>query len=129
MIKLQNYTRRYKPHFFTEKECVSCVPPCHLTDVDPDLWLRLDLLRKKLNEPIILNSAYRSIDYEKSKGRKGTSAHCLGLAVDIRCSNSSYRYRLICSALDCGFNRIGIGSNFVHLDISTNHTENVIWTY
>jgi len=129
MSKLQNYTRKYRPHSFTEKECLSCDPPCHIDDIDPDMWLRLDLLRKKLGEPIILSSAYRTKEYEISKGRKGTSAHCIGLAVDVRCSNSAYRYRLICSALDCGFYRIGIGTNFVHLDISTNHAQNVIWTY
>lgn len=89
----------------------------------------LDEVRERAGIPLVLNSAYRSREYEKSKGRTGTSAHCEGKAVDIRCNTSANRYRIVRAALECGIKRIGIGATFVHLDTSETHAQDVMWDY
>lgn len=121
----------YKPIYFTSEEFYRCVPSCLISDMDEQLLRKLDRLRKLVDAPLILSSAYRSVEYEKEKGRRGTSSHTLGKAVDILCSDSSLRYRIIRYALLLGFNRIGIADSFIHLDISplVNHSKNIIWTY
>ena len=70
-----------------------------------------------------------SIAHNKEVGGVPTSSHLLGLAVDIRCANSRERFDLINVLLKKGFNRIGIGSTFIHVDIDLDKSPNVIWTY
>lgn len=89
--------------------------------------LRLDRARQIAGIPFIVNSSYRSPAYEVSKGRSGSSAHCLGCAFDIKCRSSRERYLIITGAIAAGFSRIGIYPNFVHLDDSTDHDQCVIW--
>lgn len=88
---------------------------------------KLELARLHAGVPFIVNSSYRSEAYEISKGRSGTSAHTLGRAFDIRCTDSRTRYRIISGALDAGYKRIGIYPNFIHLDDSPVHDQMVIW--
>lgn len=90
---------------------------------------RLDQLRIQLGLPMHVNSGYRTIAYNKKVGGVPNSAHVMGLAADIACPDSGYRYKLVQLALLAGFKRIGIGSNFVHLDISLVLAQNVIWLY
>lgn len=102
-----------------------------MSDCNPDSLRRLDALREHYNGPVILNSAYRSVEHELSKGRSGKSAHTLGRAFDIRCLNSADRFRLVYAALAVGFHRIGIGKNFIHVDDSCEprHLSNQMWHY
>lgn len=105
--------------FFKSGEFHRCIPPCNISSVDVNLLYRLDKLRELYGKPIILNSAYRTVEYERSVGRSGTSSHTKGLAVDIRCLDSRERLLLLKSALDVGFRRIGIYKRFLHLDIDS----------
>lgn len=118
---------KYVPQFFSENEFNRI--GCSIRDINPDSLRRLDDLRAHLGAPVYLTSAYRSVESEKKKGRSGSSAHCTGHAFDIRCTDSSYRYRLLVSALVCGFCRIGIGKTFVHVDDSPTHAQCVVWHY
>lgn len=118
---------KYVPKYFSENEFNRI--GCSSSDCNPDSLKRLDALRELLGKPVVLNSAYRTVYSEKDHGRTGTSAHCLGRAFDIKCSNSSYRYDLVKCALSVGFHRIGIGERFVHVDDSPIHSPNVIWLY
>ena len=89
----------------------------------------MDELREKCGFPLVINCAYRSREWDISKGRSGNSAHTKGKAVDIRCDSSTNRYYIIKLALELGITRIGIGSNFIHLDNDDSLTQNVIWDY
>lgn len=115
--------------WFSEAEFKRCKPSCSVSDCNEDALLRLDTLRDYCGFPIILNSAYRSPDYELSKGRKGTSSHCKGLAFDVRCNDSYQRALLVRFAIDVGFNRIGIGKNYIHLDCDSDKFNPCIWLY
>lgn len=97
--------------------------------MDPAFLSRLDQVREVAGIPMVLTSAYRSPSYELQHGRQGSSAHCQGKAVDVRCNSFANRYRIIRAALACGITRIGVAKSYVHLDVSTTHQQNVIWDY
>ena len=115
--------------YFTEKEFNRCTPSCSMNDMDAGFIELLDELREKAGIPLVLNCAYRSKEYDKSKGRSGNSAHVRGKAVDIRCNDSTNRYKILKAAFELGITRIGIGNGFVHIDNDKTLTQNVIWTY
>lgn len=115
--------------YFSPSEFGKCTPPCEITDMQPDFLALLDRVRESAGIPLVLNSAYRTVPYEKSKGRPGTSSHCLGIAVDIRCNTSANRYKIVRAAIKCGVPRIGIGKTFVHLDTDYNKPTNIIFDY
>lgn len=46
----------------------------------------LEQVRSLLSKPILINSAYRSIEVNTLAGSKPTSQHCIGCAADIRVS-------------------------------------------
>ena len=102
--------------YFSDEEFKRATPACSLSDMDEDFMLHLDECRHFAGIPFVINSAYRSVSYEKSKGRSGNSMHTKGLAVDIRCRTNAERYRILASLLVAGFHRIGIGSSFIHVD-------------
>lgn len=118
----------YKPNFFSESEFERCVPSCSMSDMNENLLIRLDVARHIYGEPMIINSAYRSPEYEVSMGRVGTSSHCKGMAVDIRCTNINNRLRLVRALLMAGFIRIGISEVYVHADIDS-LKPSCLWLY
>lgn len=102
--------------FFSEKEFNNLTPSCSLSDMDERFMNKLDLARAFSRIPFVLNCAYRSSDWDKSKGRTGLSYHCCGRAVDIRCKDSHNRFRIVYSLLNAGFTCIGIYPTFIHVD-------------
>lgn len=118
----------YKPYFFTEADFQHCTPSCSIKDVDPILVQKLDIARVHFDKPIYLTSAYRTEDWEHKHGRPGTSSHCKGLAVDIRCMDLHDRLRLVRSLIFAGFCRIGIAETFIHVDIDSSKLA-CLWLY
>lgn len=115
--------------YFKEAEFKKCVPSCSLQDMNQRFMTTLDGVRALAGIPLKLSCAYRSVAWDKAKGRSGNSAHCRGMAADIVCNSNSTRSKIITAALRLGINRIGIGKNFVHLDTDTSLPQNVIWHY
>ena len=97
--------------------------------MSPNTLLMLDEARHLAGVPFKITSGYRTRRHNKLVGGVNGSSHTKGLAVDIRCKSSADRFKIITSALDVGFSRIGISGNFVHLDNDTSKSQNVIWTY
>lgn len=115
--------------YFVEAEFQKCSPDCSLEDMDPVTVDMLDRAREIAGIPFLLISAYRSINWDKSKGRSGTGAHTLGKAVDIQCNSLQNRFKIVNALLQAGFKRIGIADSFIHADTSNAHNQNVIWLY
>lgn len=115
--------------YFKESEFQKCVPACSLQDMDQRFMQTLDALRAQSGIPLVLNCAYRSAAWDRSKGRSGNSAHTRGKAADIRCNSSDTRMKIVKAALQLGIKRIGIGKNFVHVDTDTTLPQNVIFHY
>lgn len=118
-----------KAKHFKEAEFKRCTPPCSLQDMAQRTMNRLDTARDIAGIPFVINSAYRTPEYEVAHGRKGTSSHALGCAVDIRCNSYENRLKIVDALLKAGFNRIGIGKTYVHADDSPQHKPNVMWDY
>lgn len=120
-----------KAKYFTDEEFRRCTPPCGIDDMQQTFLTLLDAIRWRAGIPLVVNSAYRSREYEKGKGRSGRSAHCYGLAVDIRCYSTQTRWKIVRAAMYYGVTRIGIGDTFVHIDTgeSAGLPPNVLWTY
>ena len=115
--------------YFSESEFKKCVPSCSERDMDGAFLSLLDEVRERAGIPLVLNCAYRSSSWDKSKGRSGNSAHTRGKAVDIRCNASATRFKIVKAALECGVRRIGIGKSFVHLDNDDSLPQDVIFHY
>lgn len=115
--------------YFTDDDFKRATPSCSIVQMSPELLQRLDRAREIAGIPFVINSAYRPVAWEHQKGRSGNGAHPRGLAVDVRCRNSSERWRIVFAALAAGFPRIGVASGFVHLDIDTSLPHPVLWTY
>lgn len=104
------------PDYFADVEFERCTPACKKVQMSSRLLYRLNSARHMAGVPFILNSAYRSVDWEHSKGRSGKGYHTKGRAVDIRCVDSDARWKIINAATACGLNGIGIAKTYIHLD-------------
>lgn len=115
--------------YFSDKEFKNCSPICSINDMDKEFMDKLDILREKAGIPLVITSAYRSKEWDLSKGRSGNGAHTKGVAVDIRCNNSHNRFLILKAALEIGFKRIGIANTFIHVDDDSSLPQEVIWGY
>ena len=94
----------------------------------------LDDSREIAGIPFRITSGFRPQSHHDDLGRRGyktarRSAHLKGYAADISCQNSRDRWLIVNSLLLVGFNRIGIGSTFIHVDNDPEKSQNCIWTY
>lgn len=80
--------------------------------------LKLDAARKIAKIPFVISSSYRQGD---------PNSHGRGLAVDIKCSDSPSRFKIVSSLLSVGFNRVGIYDKHIHVDSDTTLPQNVMW--
>lgn len=105
-----------KYRYFDWRDFVNCTPVCDIRQMNSLFMHMLDEARHKAGIPFYLNSAYRTVAWEKAMRRKGTSSHTKGVAVDIKCDNDADRLKMISALLDVGFRRIGIYDTFLHVD-------------
>lgn len=79
---------------------------------------RLQALRRALDRPMIVNSAYRSPEHNARVGGAKKSQHLSGAGFDISMANHNPEV-FIAAAREAGFTGIGTypRSNFVHIDI------------
>ena len=89
----------------------------------------LDKARHRAKTSFIISSGYRTREHNKKVGGVSNSSHTKGLAVDIKCINSSERFSIINALLDIGFHRIGVNKTFIHVDNDTNKNGFVLWMY
>ena len=106
-----------------------CVPSCKLEDLNPAFVEKLLFAQKYAGFQFTITSAYRSQAYECSKGRKGSSSHCKGLAVDISSRDSHTRFKVVMACHLAGICRSGIGETFVHVDDDETKAHPIMFTY
>jgi hypothetical protein len=115
--------------YFSQSDFDKCNPPCKLEEMDEKFMKKLDIARQIAKIPFIPTSGFRREIWEQEQGRDGTSSHTKGLAIDLKAQDSLTRYKIINSLLSVGLNRIGIGKNFIHVDMDKDKASNVIWHY
>lgn len=107
----------------------NCVPACKLEDLNPQFVEKLLFAQRYAGFPFTFTSAYRSQAYERSRGRKGDSSHCKGLAVDISTADSHTRYKVVLACHMAGICRSGIGKTFTHVDDDETKAHPIMFTY
>lgn len=90
---------------------------CPIAFVDTYLVGILDLLRKKIGKPVIINSGYRTTERNKKVGGAKYSYHTRGMAADIRVNGMSPKElgKVLNDLVpdECG---IIVYNNWVHFD-------------
>ena len=85
-----------------------------LNEMRSDFMDALQDLRERCGFPFIVTSGYRAsthpIEIKKSK----PGEHSYGLAADIKVEPHQ-RYVFVLQAMACGFTRIGISNDFIHV--------------
>ena len=112
-------------------QCISlgtAVPVCQVSDMDSTFLDKLLLAQKVYGKKFKINSAYRSLAWEKSKGRNGRSSHCKGVAVDIGVTNHQQRLYILVALLVTGFRRVGVAKTFIHVDDDPSKVPS-LWLY
>lgn len=115
--------------YFSPGEFKGCSPSCSIDNMDQKFLDIMDRIREGVGQSLTITSAYRTREWELSKGRSGNGAHTRGLAVDFACTTGTLRAKIVKAALSCGVKRIGIASGFIHVDIDDTLPQDVIWTY
>ena len=97
--------------------------------LDPTLVSMLDWTRESLGLPIVITCGRRSPEENEAVGGVADSAHLKGLAVDLRCPDSHYRFLLTKALLTAGFTRIEQGTEHIHVDLMVDdrHPKEVMW--
>jgi uncharacterized protein YcbK (DUF882 family) len=108
-----------------EFEC-SC--GCKFDQVQAEFVERLQKVRENFG-PLTVHSGCRCEPHNRSVGGSPQSSHLWGLAADIRCANSFSRFHLMRSLMEEGFQRIGLGQDFIHLDVDRAKSQSLIWLY
>lgn len=94
---------------------------CNIVIVSNLLLRILDTLRDKINEPIYINSGYRTPEHNKAIGGSTLSYHMYGMAADIRAKTKTPAelYSLLDKMLK-GWGGLELHDTFVHVDTRTN---------
>jgi uncharacterized protein YcbK (DUF882 family) len=79
--------------------------------------------------PFLITSGYRCPIHNRKVGGVEDSAHTRGLAVDIKLIDTKTAFTIVKALIRAGFERIGIGSGFVHADIDTSKPAPTFWVY
>ena len=114
-------------NYFTNNDFRNANPSCSINDMDENFLHRLDVARFHSGVPYIVNSAFRTVEHEKSKGRSGDSSHTKGVAVDLKATNSRTRFKIIEGLLKAGFTRMGVYDWGIHVDLDYEKEQQVIF--
>jgi len=118
--------------FFTANE-LTCNCGCGEELMKGPFMQKVIGIRRFAPFKFLVFSAYRCPTYNDTVSSTGIAGpHTTGRAIDITVGNSWQRNWLVAQAIKAGFNRIGVGRNFIHLDdltISDGFPEDVMWHY
>ena len=88
-------------------------PCCGLNNMKPVFLWQLQQCRTEAQTPFVITSGTRCKKHNEVVGGKLNSEHLTGEAADILVKNSNERFKIVKSAIETGFNRIGIGKDFL----------------
>ena len=111
--------------YFSKQELrCSCCGECKM-----DQWfmVRIDHAREESGFPWKVTSGYRCDEHDNEIDGMGN--HPQGKAIDIETLTGTARFGVLRALVKDGFRRIGIGSNFIHVDTCEDKPQNVVWLY
>lgn len=112
---------------FTDEE-FGC-PCCGKKNISLPFVQKLQIARDTASIPFVITSGYRCQNHNAEVGGKADSSHLKGVAADIAAQTSSQRFAIVDGLIKAGFERIGIGSNFIHVDMDESKPQRLMWTY
>jgi uncharacterized protein YcbK (DUF882 family) len=122
-------------HFTVEEmRCGGTAGPCPLCggkcDIKPALLEVLESIREFSGVPIIITSGYRCAAHNATlPDASPNSAHLTGEAADFFVSGNKDRFKFIEAIAFYGPVRYGLGSDFIHVDVSSSLPTEVCWLY
>lgn len=114
-----------------EFEC-SCCGQLNISATWIKFIEKLQEARDQAQVPFTINSGARCAKHNQAVGGKRDSSHLItefNLAADIKTQNSHVRHRILRSVYAVGFDRVGIGQNFIHVDMDYSKAQGVTWVY
>lgn len=106
-------------HFFKDEETKG---------LDKELCAMLDWARGRAGVPFIITRGLSTILENDKVGGVQDSAHLKGLGVDLACTDSNDRFKMVQALLLAGFRRIGIYTDgHIHADRDLSLPQDVIW--
>ena len=113
------------PYF--KKSEFTCKCGCGHNNISNELVRQLNKARTISKIPFKINSACRCEKHNRSEKGSETSSHLKGYAVDISISSSFNRFKILQALMAVGFKRIGVYKDFIHCDIDSDKSQNVVW--
>ena len=107
----------------------ACQCGCDASNLNADLVARLQVMRDMLGRSMTITSGLRCAQHNDAIGGVAHSQHTTGNAADIAILNSADRGDKLSAALSAGFKAIGIGKNFLHLDLREFDGATVVFDY
>ncbi len=120
--------KSYYNRYFKDSQ-FNCKCGCGLNNMDMQFLYKIAYIRNTLNFPFVITSGSRCQKHNNIIKGSIKSAHLSGQAVDIQVVNSKKRFLLINQLLKLGFNRIGIGKDFIHVDCKNQNGKYNTWVY
>ena len=122
------------PTFNPEKQPgLVCPCGCGKAIYDEEFLRKLESVHRHSPEDFRIVSGYRcesskaKIRPDGAQGCAGCCGHTSGIAVDLAIKDDEHRARLLHRLLSAGIRRLGIGSDFIHVDGDMNKEQRVAW--
>ena len=90
---------------------------------------KLQVARDWAGVPFYITSGFRCVIHNRRVGGMENSSHRKGVAADIWIDRPRRRWLILEALMEAGFDRIGIGRDFIHVDRDIEKVKNVIWLY
>jgi uncharacterized protein YcbK (DUF882 family) len=114
-------------HFSTDEFRCRC--GCGQVVVSPALIEVLEDIREFSGIPMTITSGFRCPEHNAAVGGAPSSAHLSGEAADFFVSGNLDRFKFLEAAFLYGAMRVGVGSDFLHIDVKQAAPQQVCWLY
>lgn len=95
--------------------------------LDPELCAMLDWARGRAGVPFKITRGLSTPEHNEDIGGVKDSAHLKGLGVDLACSDSVSRFKMVQALLLAGFKRVGVYDKHIHADRDETLPQMVLW--
>tara|TARA_Y100001951_G_scaffold99919_1_gene102560 strand:- start:126 stop:503 length:378 start_codon:yes stop_codon:yes gene_type:complete len=110
------------------REEYACKCGCGRDNIKNELAASVQLVRDIVKRGIVITSGIRCEAHNTTIKAAPSSSHIDGFAADLAYKGSAERYQLLNAAMQV-FDRVGIAKNFIHVDVDSTKSPEVVWLY